>query len=215
MPELGRERLGVAGPGPGEGDAEDVISPGLGDQQERLVAGDCHSVRKVQAVGDEVEARTGRPIAEDAAVGPVLEQVVFVVLNAVLRRAVGEVDTAVRRDGGVVGELEPPAAMGVRQHPDVTGFVHPQQSPVGVADNEAVVARVGLQAQGAAVGVGEQLGRARVGELTGEGQIRPSSTPTYNRRRHRRRRLRFGPAGHLPPLNLVKQLVGCQHALKG
>jgi hypothetical protein len=42
----------------------------------------------------------------------------------------------------------------------VAGFLDSEQSPVGVAHEEGSVARVDLQAERAAVGVGEQLGVA-------------------------------------------------------
>src|SRR5271166_882599 len=51
--------------------------------------------REDQPVRDEVELGAGRVVAEDAAVGPVLEQVPLVVFDAKPGRAVGEVDSAV------------------------------------------------------------------------------------------------------------------------
>jgi hypothetical protein len=50
----------------------------------------------------------------------------------------------VHRDRGVVAELQPPTVVGVGQHPDAAGLVHPEQPAVGVADYERAVARVGL-----------------------------------------------------------------------
>ena len=98
----------------------------------------------------------------------------------------------------------------------MTGFLHPQQSPVGIADDEAAVARVGLQAQGAAMGVGEQPGRAEAGEPG-----RPAPDPAVLNARVQPAGgveddvFGFGPAGYLPPLDLVEHPVGCQHALEG
>ncbi len=64
------------------------------------------------------------------------------------------------RHGGVVGELELAAVIGLGQDTCVAGFLDSEQSPVGVADDEGSVARVDLQAERAAVGVGEQFGVA-------------------------------------------------------
>src|ERR1035441_7446553 len=96
------------------------------------------------------------------------------------------------------------------------GLLHREQSPVGVADDERAVARVHLQAQRAAVGVGEQPGRAAVTEpgrpppdpAVLDARVQPAGGVEYDV-------FRLGPAGHLPPLNLVEHLVAGERARPG
>jgi hypothetical protein len=144
--QIGRERLGPAGRRPGERDTQDVVPGGLRDQQERLVRSERHAIREDQPVRDEVELGAGLVVAEDAAVGSVLEQVPLVVLDAEPGRAVGEVDSTVGGHGGVVGEFEPLAVVSVGQDLEVTGLIGFKQPAIGIADDEGAVARVDFQA---------------------------------------------------------------------
>jgi hypothetical protein len=214
--QVGRERLGPAGRRPGERDTQDVVPGGLRDQQKRLVRGESHAVREDQPGRDEVELGAGRVVAEDAAVGPVLEQVPLVVLDAEPGRAVGEVNSAVGGHGGVVGELEPLAAVSVGQDLEVTGLVGFKQPAVGVADDEGAVARVDFQAQRAAVGVGEELSLAGVwvgrGPPPDPAVLDAGVQPTGGVDHHV---LGPGPAGYLPPFDPVEHLVGGEDAGQG